>query len=833
MNYKIYIPGFTYKSKGPLHIDKIQLISRYKKTQLATIPEDGIIERTDSLSQNNGFVDVCKKNTEDDTYIHRIGPLDQLNTIKNQQEPEYTNGDRVGIYTISLDSNFKFGDYIDLEFTFFSNYNNSTIETGKWHTVYDPWGFMKVGNTHFSEGEACQMYFNLKDWDTDTRDFQWPSNADVIISKKEAGDIKQYIYDLGQLKHVSDDAQNPRLAGNKLAGDVFFMGMHSNNYTPISMQDVVISSDRKQLIGGAKGNAASDVHNTIESELRQKFYLTDNTAIVKIPKLDLPEMSRLTLDSVSYLYNRLPNYKIQSVDPSNLGQIIIQQISPTQLTTHAFHQLRIPLPTKDLELFTTSTLITECGLDPEYHIRTINHKKDLAEMSTMWGQGMNNDYWNIQYTDEVPIYATENIKANLFDVSENTFLDQYGKNIFGTGGIIKSKYKYNRWNIKNNEYNVLQEQAACLKFPLIEVGYFQGNEGKRRKDITSWYSDEQTCIDSIKKCVNMGIIWNPSYYIDLETSQITYNNCCSYKIVPIYKSDEEGLIGESYTAINIYNNNRVATGEGQFEIQRCVRTENVQFLKPTDFNQESSFCNDQRFLAVPTGSKFELTPFTPKKETTYCLKVTGWDIPTGLKATVRQGNGGSFSLPLTDGKLIIRTPNSEEDIYITIEENVVKLDTSFQINTGDFNPSYNVQKSIISNSRVGYISSIGVFEVNTKSLGWVQNDINQIQLDNSLINLSQIIFPSAICIKEDKRITETIIKENTDYRLDDDLSVFKHYYNFRYFPDQACYDIIGWYEVDNEGLIKTVKNSNGKQITFLSDQMRDTKTKKMSDYEKY
>ena len=329
---------------------------------------------------------------------------------------------------------------------------------------------------------------------------------------------------------------------------------------------------------------------------------------------------------------------------------------------------------------------------------------------------------------------------------------------------------------------------------------------------------------------NVTVFLPQMFQIDLDPTKtnISKSNLADYKIIPMLFNDESGYSKGNQIPVNIDTTNLLdpepnvsdpepnSQEDSKYELQRIVKDESIiktttQLLykditsgtEKTRYN--SSFCNEKRFIGRTVVGMMNMNNDSP----TISVEKT---------------------IPLAPGLYVFKIQN----MYLK-ENNGITITYSF-----DNNESKNVQghynKWVFlvndackftlhkitrqqsswknSNDICDVISGIGLYKVNLDNIDPNTNALNIAisGLSSGFLSPSdyssiynQIIFPAAFCAQEDVHfcnrngIYRSPLLYKKDYQNDYCLNInndpIYHYYNFKYLPSKAVYDVVAYYTI--------------------------------------
>lgn len=312
--------------------------------------------------------------------------------------------------------------------------------------------------------------------------------------------------------------------------------------------------------------------------------------------------------------------------------------------------------------------------------------------------------------------------------------------------------------------------------------------------------------------------------LDHTKTNISKSNLADYKIIPMLFNDESGYSKGNQIPVNIDTTNLLdpepnvpdpepnSQEDSKYELQRIVKDksiiktttqllykDNASDTEKTRYN--SSFCNEKRFIGrtndYPTISVEKTIPLAPGL---YVFKIQNMYL--------KENNGLTITYSFDN--------NKSENVQGYYNKWVFLVKDACKFTLHKITRQQGSWKN--SNDICDVISGIGLYKVNLDNI-----DPNTHTLNSAISGLessgflspsnywsiyNQIIFPAAFCAQEDvhfcnrndnyrNRLSNTTYKPDyqNDYCLNINNDPIYHYYNFKYLPSKAVYDIVAYYTI--------------------------------------
>ena len=312
--------------------------------------------------------------------------------------------------------------------------------------------------------------------------------------------------------------------------------------------------------------------------------------------------------------------------------------------------------------------------------------------------------------------------------------------------------------------------------------------------------------------------------LDHTKTNISKSNLADYKIIPMLFNDESGYSKGNQIPVNIDTTNLLdpepnvpdpepnSQEDSKYELQRIVKDksiiktttqllykDNASDMEKTRYN--SSFCNEKRFIGgtndSPTISVEKTIPLAPGL---YVFKIQNMYL--------KENNGLTITYSFDN--------NKSENVQGYYNKWVFLVKDACKFTLHKITRQQGSWKN--SNNICDVISGIGLYKVNLDNIDPNTHTLNSaisglkssgfLSPSDYLSIYNQIIFPAAFCAQEDvhfcnrndnyyNRLSNTTYKPDyqNDYCLNINNDPIYHYYNFKYLPSKAVYDIVAYYTI--------------------------------------
>lgn len=345
---------------------------------------------------------------------------------------------------------------------------------------------------------------------------------------------------------------------------------------------------------------------------------------------------------------------------------------------------------------------------------------------------------------------------------------------------------------------------------------------------------------------NVTVFLPQMFQIDLDTQKtnISKNNLADYKIIPMLFSDKNGYSRGQQIPVNVETTNLLdpssnspdpesnSQGDSGYELQRVLNNDSIiktttQLLyKNIPFGMEktrynSSFCNEKRFIGrtIAGTAQMGVDSLIISIEKTVQL-TPGLYVFKIQNMYLKEDNGTTITYTFDKSKSEYISGYYNKWVFLVNTACTFTLHKIIRQQTSWTNSDYTCD----------VISGIGLYKVNLD-----KTDTNTLTLNDTVSKLNnsgflsptdysqiynQIIFPAAFCAQEDvhfcKRngsyrnpLYKLFYKPDyeNDYCLNIDNDPVYHYYNFKYLPSRAVYDVCAYYTIPtgNESKIDVEK----------------------------
>lgn len=759
------------------------------------------------------------------------------------------------------------------------NFFDEYIEIGKWIQTYNPaTSGVEDGKLEpYPRTEMAQQYFDLKNKGTTEDDWEIPVNAGVLVTKMQQEFLdtsldtpiyKQFIYknnhhvvgeNLGYLSKIRSNSA--------LFYTNFYSGFKTSYKLPTN-----INREFGQMYGWKSGVGLYYGRNFIcgaEATVSYNEQWNYNY-----------QLSYVDVSNLSYLYNESPSICICNlVNDSEVGGnntkqlfVAIDSITCDYKTDTKSEDHRYARVFDSIHYNTTAHHPGNYNYGYANETPATYTKKAQVFVSCSFLKGSENI--SVLNNTQINLTAEESLSDQTI-LNYNTPI-QSGRNNPPDTGLSHNNYYWGSINpevslfnsgqhiveLDNNQIE-LKLTVNDIKYPVILWGGTNANSALSPNKVKDYIKVNDPEVPKYPSYTVGGVTYNyqnfintykigkvtigipQMFQIDLLKSKITYSNKSDHQVRLALVNNTNGYQEDKKVEVNVEEINLLDPNPEDttsFEITRIVesipcRNTNLRYSRNTSYETyDSTFCNDQRFFGWEKDKTDDqqLKTILINKEanleanTLYVFKISNL-YPTnsqyGFKLNYSLNGSNSSTIGYNNKWAFYSKTSCKLIIKSLSRDNWMNTKGNYDILSGIglYKVNFNTQGLV-----TGLLKR-SVTDLPDQECGFINFNTNKVIYDN-------IIFPAAFCAMENIKFCKrlgTYTKSNnySDYNNDYCTNVkddpVYHYYNFKYLPDKAIYDIQAFYKIPSESEMQInaetdIFDFNNQQInkfTFLGSEI--------------